>query len=330
MKIGIIGGGSWGTTMGILLFKRGHDVKIWEFYRERVERVQKNREIKEFLPDVRIPVEIDYTDDLKKVVEHGEILILAVPSHVVRGTLEKVEFIEKDKIFVSLVKGIEENSLKRTSEIIKEFFPYNPVAVLSGPSIAREVAKEIPTSVTVASEDKEVAKEIQYNFMTDYFRLYYSVDVVGVELGGSLKNVIALAGGMSDGLGLGANTKGALLTRGIAEMSRLGVKMGADPITFSGLSGIGDLITTSYSKHSRNRTFGERLAKGETVQEILDSMVMVAEGVKTVKSVMRLKEKYGIEMPITESVYRVIYEGAKPVDELKNLMRRSPKPEVYL
>ncbi len=330
MNIGVIGGGSWGTTMGILLHKRGHRVKIWEFDAKRCERVKKEREIKEFLPGVKIPEGIHYINNIEEVKEHGDILVLAVPSHVVRETLKRLGNIPDDKIFVSLVKGIEEGTLKRVSEIIKEFYPDNPVCVLSGPSIAREVVKEIPTSVTVASEDENLSRYIQENFMTHYFRLYYSMDVVGVELGGALKNVISLAAGMSDGLGLGANTKGALLTRGIAEMTRLGVKMGALAITFSGLSGIGDLITTSYSKHSRNRTFGERLAKGEKAKEILESMVMVAEGVRTVKSVMKLKEMYRVEMPITEAVYRVIYKDTEPVEELKNLMSRSPKPEVYL
>ena len=330
MNIGVIGGGSWGTTMGILLFKRGHSIKIWEFDKGRVERVKKEREIKEFLPGITLPKEVEYINDIREVVDYGDILVLAVPSHVVRSTFEKIGKIARSKFFVSLVKGIEENSLKRISEIMEEFYPHNPICVLSGPSIAKEVVREFPTSVTVASKDKEIAKEVQQNFMTDYFRLYYSTDVIGVELGGALKNVIALAAGMSDGLGLGANTKGALLTRGIAEMTRLGVKMGAKSITFSGLSGIGDLITTSYSKHSRNRTFGERLAKGETAREILNSMVMVAEGVKTVRSAMKLKEKYKIDMPITESVYRVIYKNVRPVDELKILMLRSPKPEVYV
>ena len=329
MKIGFLGGGSWGTALGIMLYEKNNDVYIWEIDKERVERVNKIREIEEFLPGVKIPEGIVYSNDMEKVIEEADIIVLAVPSHALRSVISNLPSSYKPKrLCVSVIKGIEVETKKRMSEIWKEFFDV-PIAVISGPSIAREVVRKMPTSVVCASEIKEIAVEVQHIFSAPYFRIYTSDDVIGVELGGALKNIIAIAAGISDGLGFLTNTKGAILTRGMVEITRLGVAMGAKKETFAGLSGMGDMITTSFSENSRNRYVGYWLGKGKKIDEILKGMRMIAEGVRTSKAAVELAKNNGVEIPITESVYRIIYEGSHPKDEMKRLLSRPLKDEIW-
>ncbi len=329
MKIAFLGGGSWGTTLGIMLFEKGHEIYLWEINEERVKKVQKQREIPEFLPGIKIPVEIHYSSDINFVIDNADILVLAVPSHALRDTLSKLPKDYRPKRFcVSVIKGIEIKTKKRMSEVWKEFFD-TPIAVLSGPSIAREVVKKMPTSVVSASTVEDVAVETQHLFASSYFRVYTTDDVVGVELGGALKNIIAIAAGISDGLGFSTNTKGALLTRGMVEITRLGIRMGAKKETFAGLSGMGDMITTSFSENSRNRYIGYWLGKGKKIDEILKKMKMVAEGVKTTKAAIELSREMKVEMPITEAVYRILYKNSPPEEELKRLLSRPLKEEIW-
>ena len=284
-----------------------------------------------FLPGVRIPDEVEITSSLDDAINRKDIVVLAVPSQYMRPILTRLAaYKTSDKIFVSVTKGIENKSLKRMSEIIREILGEALISVLSGPTIAREVAQDIPTTIVASSQDIAIAKEIQSVFMTDRFRVYTNSDIVGVELGGSLKNTIAIAAGISDALGFGTNAKAALLTRGLVEMARLGVAMGAKKETFYGLSGLGDLATTCISSYSRNRRFGEEIGKGKTLKEALKETEMVVEGVATTESAHELANKNKIEMPITEQIYKVLYEDKDPKKAVHDLMTRSPKKEgVY-
>ncbi len=331
-KIVVLGGGSWGTALALLLFQKGHDVAIWELYEEKAEEMRKYRENRKMLPGIKIPEEIDITSDLKKAKDGRDVVVIVVPSHGVRSTTEALkDLLAGNELIVIATKGIEENTLMRMSEVVEDVTGLDSSKIISlvGPSHAEEVSRGLPTTVVAASTSEDSAREVQSIFMTPRFRIYTNLDVVGVEVGVALKNVIAIAAGMCDGLGYGDNTKGALLTRGLAEIARLGVRMGGKLETFSGLAGIGDLITTCISRHSRNRYVGEQIAKGKTLDEVLSSMVMVAEGVRTTKCAVALSQKYNVEMPIAREVYQILFEG-KPVSKaIDELMLRTPKPEIW-
>ncbi len=327
-KIGIIGSGSWGLTLAIVLHEKGNDVTVLCRTVEKKESLEKTRRDPQRLGDFIIPSGIKFSADPIDLTP-GDYIIFAVPSEFFRTYLTKIhKFIKTNKL-ISVIKGIEEKTFKTPSEIIKEFFPESQVAALTGPSIAREVLVKIPTSVVVASKDEKFAKEVQLLFHTNYFRVYYSKDIKGCELGGATKNVIAIAAGILDGLGFGANTKGALIVRGAREIMRLGERLGADPITISGLSGIGDLITTCFSKYSRNRIVGEELAKGRKLDEILESLNMVAEGVHTSHVIHDLAKEINIEMPVVEMVHRILLGEITPKKAIEHIMNRPPKPEFY-
>jgi len=332
MQISVLVGGSWGTTLAILLAENGHQVSLWQFDSHLAEIMTNTRENPGFLPGIRIPEDILISSSLKKILVKPEIIVFVVPSHFLRETARKVAtIIPKPKLIVSGTKGIETGSFKRMSEVLKEelSLSYEQIVVLSGPSHAEEVSRKIPTTVVAASRNLAAAREVQQIFMSPTFRVYTNDDPIGVELGGALKNVIALAAGICDGLGLGDNTKGALMTRGLAEITRLGKAMGADPTTFAGLSGVGDLITTCISQHSRNRYVGEQLGKGRKLKEILKEMVQVAEGVNTTWSAFRLAQKFGVEMPITAQVYEILFKGKNPKEATFDLMMRKAKPETW-
>ena len=338
-KIAVLGAGSWGIASSVLLSSNGHQVTLWEFDHQEMSRLCTRRENKQKLPGIVIPKEIEITDDLTSATLGAEMLSLALPSHTVREVAKKLAMIDlsagsigNDPVVVNLSKGIENDTLCRMSEILKEELPSNlhdKIATLSGPSHAEEVSAKIPTTVVVASFREEIAKKIQQTFMTPYFRVYTNRDIIGVELGGSLKNVIAIASGISDGMGLGDNSRGALVTRGLAEIVRLGEKLGAKRETFAGLSGLGDLVTTCISKYSRNRFVGEQIGKGKTLDQVLKEMTMVAEGVKTTKSAYQLSIKHKVEMPITEQVYKVLFEDKQPQQAIAELMTRDPKSEIW-
>lgn len=328
-KIGVLGGGSWGTALAILLSKKGLEVDMWLRDERQIDDILENRENKKYLPGVEIPTNLNITGDIEKAIKNKDILLLATSSHGIREILfNKKDIINKEQIIVNVSKGIENNTLMRISEIVAEILPDNKYAILSGPSHAEEVAIGIPTTVVSASVDKDVAEYVQDVFMTPYFRVYTNPDVIGVELGGSLKNVIALAAGISDGLGYGDNTKAALMTRGIFEMARLGEKMGADSSTFSGLSGIGDLIVTCTSMLSRNRRAGILIGKGYSIEEAIKEVGMVVEGIKTTKSAYELAKKYGVDIPITEELYELLYNGSCVKESVPNLMGRDKKHEM--
>jgi glycerol-3-phosphate dehydrogenase (NAD(P)+) len=332
-KIAVLGAGSWGIGVSILLHSNKHKITLWEFNSQDMLNLKREREHKTKLPDIKIPEEIEITDQLDDAVREAELLALALPSHTVREVAKKLFQIPlKETLVVNLAKGIENDSLCRMSEVLAQELPENlhkGIITLSGPCHAEEVARKMPTSIVVAGLNGEAVKQAQEIFMNRFFRVYTSDDLIGVELGGSLKNVIAIASGICDGLSLGDNAKGALLTRGLAEMVRLGEKLGANPLTFAGLSGMGDLITTCFSKYSRNRYVGEQIGKGKTLKATLEGMVMVAEGVKTTKSAYDLCMKHKVEMPITQQVYRILYENLDPQRALQELMTREPKSEIW-
>ncbi|MBZ0263469.1 NAD(P)-dependent glycerol-3-phosphate dehydrogenase [bacterium] len=329
--ITVLGAGSWGTALAILLAKKDeHNVLMWEFRKDAAKKLQDERENREFLPDISFPESLQITSELNVAMEASEAILVVIPSQFVRSALTNLKGDHSEKIWIGASKGIETSSLKRMSEVAEEMIGesvHNRYVAFSGPSHAEEVARELPTSVVAACNDLEVAKKVQHWFSNPTFRVYASDDVIGVELGASLKNVVALATGMLDGLGLGDNTRGALLTRGLAEMTRLGVHLGGRPESFAGLSGMGDLITTCVSKHSRNRYVGEQLGLGRTLPDILKSMVMVAEGVETTRAVYHLAQKVGVEMPICDQVYRILFEGIAPEMAVRELMMRSLKVE---
>lgn len=331
MRVSVIGSGSWGTALSVLLHDNKHKVKLWFRREDLLEKVKITRENSIYLPGVKIPDEVFLTSNLNEALDGAEIIVLAVPTQYLRRIISREEFKNcKDKVIVNVAKGIENETLMRISEIVSEVLGVDEnYCVLSGPSHAEEVSRKMPTAVVVASLNKDIAKFVQDVFINSYFRVYTSEDVVGVELGGALKNIIAIATGIADGIGFGDNTRAAIMTRGIAEIVRLGVAMGARLETFAGLSGIGDLIVTCTSKYSRNRFVGEQIGKGKKLDEILKNMVMVAEGIWTTVSAVKLSEKYGIEMPITNSVYDVLFNGKDPMSATSELMGRSAKPEIW-
>lgn len=328
MRIGILGDGGWGTTLAILLSKKGYRVSLWGAFKKYSEQVSQSRRNPKFLPGIKIPKEIEITSDIKSAITAKQVIVLAVPSQFTRSILKKIKNgFSKNTIFLSVTKGIEIGSSKRISEVIHSELGPVKLAVLSGPTIAQEVAQGIPTTAVVASGSKKIRKTIQAIFSTERFRVYTNPDIIGVELGGSLKNVIAIACGVSDGLGFGTNTKAAILTRGLTEISRLGKVMGAKPETFSGISGLGDLVTTCISNQSRNRMVGELIGRGKSLKEIRRHMQMVAEGIPTTKSAHALSIKYKTEMPITKEVYRLLYKNKSPRQAVKDLMTRRSKEE---
>ncbi len=332
-RIAVLGAGSWGIATSVLLYSNGHNVTLWEFDHGEMSKLSKERQNRKKLPGIVIPKDIKITDDLTHATQGAEILALALPSHTVRGVARKLAKLNlAELILVNLAKGIENDTLLRMSEVLREELSSNlhdKIATLSGPSHAEEVSNRIPTTVVVAGFEEEVADRIQQTFMNPYFRVYTNSDIVGVELGGSLKNVIAIAAGICDGMGLGDNSRGALITRGLAEITRLGEKLGAKRETFAGLSGLGDLVTTCISRYSRNRFVGEEVGKGKTLSQVLKEMTMVAEGVKTTRSAYQLSTKYEVEMPITEQVYSVLFEDKRPKRAITELMTRDPKSEIW-
>ncbi len=328
-KVGVLGAGSWGTALAVLLCKNGHDVSLWSYSKSGVEKLQKDRENKSKLPGVMFPDELQITEDLKEAMSGKEMLVLAVPSIHIRTTAKNMKpFIENNQIIINVSKGIEENTLMTLTEQIEEELPGIDVAVLSGPSHAEEVGKGLPTTCVAGAKTKEIAELIQATFMNEEFRVYTSSDVLGIEIGGALKNVIALSAGIADGLGYGDNTKAALITRGIAEITRLGVKMGGKKESFSGLTGIGDLIVTCASVHSRNRKAGYLMGQGKTMQEAMDEVKMVVEGVYSAKAAMALAKKYEVSMPIIEQVNAVLFENKNASEAVKELMLREGKSEL--
>jgi glycerol-3-phosphate dehydrogenase (NAD(P)+) len=329
MKIGVIGAGSWGTAISMLLAKKGNDVKIWDRNKSTIDEIDLSRENIKYLPGVMVPSNLIGTVDIEECLNGAEVIVVAVPSHALREICEKIKgVVEERQIFVSLIKGIENGTLKRMSEVLEEYFPCNRIAVLSGPSHAEEVSRDIPTTVVSTSKCKKTAEIVQDIFITPKFRVYTNPDIIGVELGGAVKNIIALGAGISDGLGYGDNTKAALMTRGIAEIARLGVAMGAQPLTFAGLSGIGDLIVTCTSMHSRNRRAGILIGQGKKVEEALKEVKMVVEGVNTTKSTYELSNKIGVEMPITKELYNVLFLGKEPKYAVSDLMLRDRRHEI--
>lgn len=329
MKISVIGAGSWGTTLALVLAKKGLDVKLWVYDPEDLAAMQAKRTNATYLPGASFPDALAVTGDLSSVKE-ADFIVLVTPSHAMREVCEKLRpFVHAGQYFVNAAKGIENDSLKRMSEVIGEVLamPESRIATLYGPSHAEEVSREIPTALVSASPNLETARKVRNLFLTDYLRVYSSEDIIGVEYGGSLKNVVAIAAGICDGAGFGDNTKAALITRALTEITRLGVSMGAQPETFSGLSGLGDLIVTCMSKHSRNRHVGEQIGSGKTLEQVLNEMVMVAEGVKTTRSVHQLHKKHGVEMPIAEQVYQVLFHNKNPHQAMAELMTRDAKEE---
>ena len=328
-KVGVLGAGSWGTALAVLLCNNGHEVSLWSYSKSSVERLQADRENKSKLPGVTIQEEILITDDMEQAMKDKEILVLAVPSIHTRNIARSMKpFIEDGQIVVTVSKGIEENTLKKLTEQIEEELPEADVAVLSGPSHAEEVGKGLPTTCVAGAKTKETAEFIQTTFMNEYFRVYTSSDVLGIEIGGALKNVIALAAGAADGLGYGDNTKAALITRGIAEITRLGVKMGGKKESFSGLTGIGDLIVTCASVHSRNRKAGYLIGQGMTMKEAMEEVKMVVEGVYSAKAALALSKKYNVSMPIIEQVNKVLFENKSASEAVKDLMMREGRSEM--
>lgn len=327
MKVAVVGSGSWGTALAVLLADNKHDVILWSFRKEEADNINEKKENTEFLPDVKINENIFVTSD-DEAVKEADMVVLAVPSKFVRSTCERFKNIFKvDSIIVNVSKGLEESSLLRLSQVIEEVVPQCKVAVLSGPSHAEEVGKKMATTCVASSKDIEIARKVQDAFMNPVFRVYTNDDIVGVELGGALKNLIALAAGISDGVGFGDNTKAALMTRGIVEISRLGIAMGAKKETFSGLSGIGDLIVTCTSMHSRNRRAGILLGQGKSLEETLKEIHMVVEGVNTAKAAYDLSVKYNVKMPITQEIYNVVFNGADTKQAVINLMTRGKTAE---
>lgn len=327
-KAGVIGSGSWGTALARVLSKNGHEVTLWSRREEESRMLREERENKSKLPGVKIPDDILCTTDLEQTVEGKDILVLATASPSIRSMAKKMApYVADGQIIVDVSKGIEDGTLMILTDVIKQEIPQCQATVLSGPSHAEEVGRDIPTTVVAGAKDRETAEYIQNLFMNKVFRVYTSPDMLGIELGGALKNVIALAAGAADGLGCGDNTKAALITRGIAEMSRLGVAMGGHIETFNGLTGIGDLIVTCASMHSRNRRAGILIGQGKTMQEAMDEVKMVVEGVNSAKAAKTLAEKYGIDMPIVQEVNQVLFEDKPAREALADLMLRDKKIE---
>ena len=327
-NVGVVGAGSWGTALALVLEKNGHQVTLWSSREAKAKELSKLRENVDKLPGVKIPESIEITADMEMAVKDKEMVVLGVPSLYIRSTSEKMApFVNDGQIIVNVSKGIEESTLYTMTDVILDEIPNADVAVLSGPSHAEEVSRYIPTTVVAGAKSRKTAEKIQQIFMNEAFRVYTSPDMLGIEIGGALKNVIALAAGITDGLGFGDNTKAALITRGIAEMTRLGVAMGGYQETFSGLAGMGDLIVTCASKHSRNRRAGYLIGKGYTMQAAMDEVKMDVEGVHSAKAALMLAEKYYVRLPIIEQVNAVLFDGKQATEAVRDLMIRNGKTE---
>jgi len=327
-RLCVIGDGGWGTTLAVLLSKKGYDVTVWGVFPDYIEVLKAKRENIKFLPGVAIPQEVRITSSLDDALHTHDLVILAVPSLYARSVLMRLKMHDLSrKAVVSVVKGIETKTLMTTSAVIRDCIGNIPIAVMSGPTIALEVAHGVPTSAVVSSKKRDLANRVRDLFMTERFRVYTNSDILGVELGGSLKNIIAIAAGVCDGMGFGTNSKAALLTRGLVEIVRLGVAMGAKRETFYGLSGLGDLTTTCISQYSRNRWFGEEIGRGKHPKEIAKETEMVVEGVATAKAGYELSKRRRVDMPITHEIYKVLYEGKDPKRAVHDLMTRAPKAE---
>lgn len=326
--VSIIGAGSWGTALALLLYKNGHKVTVWSVVKEEIDMLLREHEHKDKLPGVKLPEDMDFTTDLENAVKGKDVLVLAVPSPYTRSTSHMMkDYVAEGQIIVNVAKGLEEKTLLTLSQIIEEEIPQAIVAVLSGPSHAEEVGRGIPTTIVVGAAEKKTAEYLQNLFMNEVFRVYISPDVLGIELGAALKNVVALAAGIADGLGYGDNTKAALITRGITEIARLGIAMGGRFETFCGLTGIGDLIVTCASMHSRNRRAGILIGKGYSMDEAMKEVKMVVEGVYSAKAAMALAVKYEVQLPIIEQVNAVLFDGKSADAAVKELMIRDRKLE---
>jgi glycerol-3-phosphate dehydrogenase (NAD(P)+) len=332
-RVAVIGAGSWGTALADLLSRKGLPTILWSFETDVAACIRDEHRNPRYLDTIQLHPALDATSDIEEAVTGAEVILSVSPSHVVRQVMTQIApFVSPEAMVVSASKGIEVDTLQTMDEVLAEVLPEGPgrrTAFLSGPSFAMEVAQGHPTAVTMASYDPEIAARAQELFQTDRFRVYTNEDVRGVELGGALKNVIAIASGVVDGLGFGNNTRAALITRGLAEMTRLGVQLGAHPRTFSGLAGMGDLILTCTGALSRNRSVGLELAAGRSLDQIMGDMTMVAEGVRTARSTKRLAARHEVEMPIVDAVHAVLYEGQSARDAVEGLMLREPKPEVW-
>lgn len=330
VNIGVLGAGSWGTALAKVLHENGHKVTLWSRNQEQVKEINQHHTNKKYLPETLLPEGIVATTDLKQTV-NNDVLLFVVPTKAIRSLARQIEgMIKEPKLIIHASKGLEQNTYKRLSTILAEEISTKnrkAIVALSGPSHAEEVVARDITTITSASENEEAAKFVQQLFINDYFRVYSNTDIIGVELGAALKNIIALAAGTISGLGYGDNAKSALVTRGLAEITRLGVALGADPLTFMGLSGVGDLVVTCTSPHSRNWRAGNLLGKGESIDSILSNMGMVVEGVSTAKAAYELAKEYRIDMPITRAVYKVVYEDAEVKYVIMDLMNREGKAE---
>lgn len=329
-KVAVLGAGSWGNTLALVLASK-FNVTMWEFDASIAQLLAKERENKRFLPEIPFPETMSVTNNLEEAIKDAFMVVFAVPSFAIRSTAEHAaKWIQSNQILVTVTKGLEDKTFLRMSQILNEVVPEKKgIVALSGPTHAEEVSKKIPSTIVAACPDLETAEVVQHAFMTDYLRVYTNDDIAGVELGGAIKNIIAIIAGISDGMGLGDNTKAALMTRGMAEIIRLGKKTGAKEKTFSGLTGMGDLIVTCCSKHSRNRYVGEELGKGRNIQEIVNSMQMVAEGVKNCESIYHFAKKLQVEMPLTNELYKIIYQNGNIHDSIKNLFGRKEKYEHW-
>lgn len=327
-KVAFLGGGSFGTALSVMLAKKGITVKIWDRNKSVIDDINIKKENIRYLHGAVIPVGVEALENMQQVIKDSDYVVISVPSHVVRIiSREAAKFINKDQIIISIAKGIEEESGKRLSQVIKDELPLNPVVVLSGPSHAEEVAQDIPTTVVAASENIKFAENVQDLFMTNKFRVYTNDDIIGVEIGAAVKNIIALAAGISDGVGYGDNTKAALMTRGMSEITKIGLILGGKKETFAGLTGIGDLIVTCTSMHSRNRRAGILIGKGSTVEEATAEIGMVVEGIKACRAFYHLKEKLEVSMPITDVLYKVLFENKNVKYGVYELMTRDKKDE---
>ncbi|MCR8745328.1 NAD(P)H-dependent glycerol-3-phosphate dehydrogenase [Romboutsia lituseburensis] len=328
-KLCILGAGSWGSALGLVLAKKGYQVNMWTLSEEQAEKINRTRENIDYLPGVLFPNNITLTTDIEEAIKDSKIIVLAVPSQAIRSVCKQIKtFVKDDQIIVDVAKGLEKGTGLRLSEVCEQELPNNPYVTLSGPSHAEEVAKDIPTTVVVASKDLEIAQSVQDIFMSPKFRVYTNPDIVGVELGGALKNIIAFGAGICDGLGYGDNAKAALMTRGIREIGRLGQAMGANSSTFAGLSGIGDLIVTCTSMHSRNRRAGILIGQGKTLDETLKEVKMVVEGITATEVAHEVAKDFKIDMPITNAIYSVLHNGLNPNEVVIELMMRNKTHEM--
>lgn len=328
-KLCILGAGSWGSALGLVLAKKGYQVNMWTLSEEQAEKINRTRENIDYLPGVLFPNNITLTTDIENAIKDSKIIVLAVPSQAIRSVCKQIKtFVNDDQIIVDVAKGLEKGTGLRLSEVCEQELPNNPYVTLSGPSHAEEVAKDIPTTVVVASKDLEIAQRVQDIFMSPKFRVYTNPDIVGVELGGALKNIIAFGAGICDGLGYGDNAKAALMTRGIREIGRLGQAMGANSSTFAGLSGIGDLIVTCTSMHSRNRRAGILIGEGKNLEETLKEVKMVVEGITATEVAYEVAKDLKIDMPITNAIYSVLHNGSNPNEVVIELMMRNKTHEM--